>query len=60
MPTGTRVDKMYKHLLSTGKYDKSTAARIAQAKTGLSLVTGKAPSVPRRKNGSSIKLKKRV
>ena len=58
MPEGTRVDKMYKHLLSTGKYDEKSAARIAQAKTGLSLVTGRPPSVPRRRNG--IKLKKRV
>ena len=57
MPTGTPVDKMYRHLLSTGKYDKSQAARIAQAKTGLSLVTGRPPSVPRRNNAKSIKLK---
>ena len=49
MPTGTKVDKMYQHLLTAG-YDKGQAARIAQAKTGLSLVTGRAPRVPRRDN----------
>lgn len=42
MPAGTPVDRMYKHLLSTG-YTKKDAAKIAQAKTGLALVTGKPP-----------------
>ena len=42
MPIGTKVDKMYRHLLSSG-YDKKSAAKIAQAKTGLALKTGKPP-----------------
>lgn len=41
MPKGTKVDKVYEALLRQGK-DKGTAARIAQAKTGQSLKTGKA------------------
>lgn len=42
MPEGTKVDKMYKHLLSAG-YDKASAAKIAQAKTGQALKTGRPP-----------------
>jgi len=42
MPEGTKVDRMYKALLKMGK-DAGTAARIAQAKTGKSLQTGRAP-----------------
>ncbi len=42
MPKGSKVDKVYRVLLRAGK-DKGTAARIAQAKTKLSLKTGKPP-----------------
>lgn len=42
MPTGTRVDKMYQALKRDGK-DEASAARIAQAATGLSLQTGQPP-----------------
>lgn len=42
MPAGTKVEKIYRALIREG-YDKSTAAQIAQAKTGLSLKTGKKP-----------------
>lgn len=42
MPVGTPVHKMYMDLLSKGM-DQPSAAKIAQAKTGLSLVTGKPP-----------------
>ena len=39
MPIDSQVHRMYQHLLSSG-YDIKSAARIAQAKTGLSLHTG--------------------
>lgn len=42
MPKGTSVHKMYEHLLSSG-YSQADAAKIAQAKTGLALATGKPP-----------------
>lgn len=42
MPKGSKVDKVYKALKREGK-DSGTAARIAQAKTGQSLQTGKKP-----------------
>ena len=42
MPAGTPVDRLYQKLLSEGK-SKATAAKIAQAQTGLSLATGKPP-----------------
>jgi hypothetical protein len=42
MPKGTKVERLYEHLRSKG-YSKASAARIAQAKTGLSLKTGKKP-----------------
>ena len=42
MPPGTKVDRMYKHLLSSG-YTEAQAAKIAQAKTGLALKTGRRP-----------------
>lgn len=42
MPEGTRVHRVYKALLRQGK-SKASAARIAQAKTGQSLKTGKKP-----------------
>ncbi|MDE2237965.1 MAG: hypothetical protein KGK30_08765 [Elusimicrobia bacterium] len=42
MPKGTKVDRVYKALVRDGK-SKSSAARIAQAQTGQSLRTGRAP-----------------
>ena len=42
MPRGTKVDKMYRAMRREGM-DKGKAARIAQAKTGKSLATGKKP-----------------
>ena len=42
MPEGTKVERLYKHLLDKG-FNKSSAARIAQSKTGLALATGKLP-----------------
>lgn len=42
MPEGTKVEKLYKKLLSEGHSEES-AARIAQSQTGLSLQTGKPP-----------------
>ncbi len=42
MPKGTKVDKIYEAIKAkTG--DAGKAARIAQAKTGMSLATGKKP-----------------
>lgn len=40
MPAGTKVDKLYKELLKQG-YTPEQAAKIAQAKTGKSLKTGR-------------------
>lgn len=42
MPAGTKVDNMFQALRRAGKSEES-AAKIAQAKTGLSLKTGKKP-----------------
>jgi hypothetical protein len=42
MPRGTKVDKIYRALVREGA-SKGKAARIAQAKTGRSLATGKKP-----------------
>lgn len=42
MPKGTKVEKLYQRLLKEG-YSKASAAKIAQAKTKLSLKTGKKP-----------------
>jgi len=42
MPKGTKVHKVYEALRRSG-YSKASAAKIAQAKTGKSLVTGKKP-----------------
>lgn len=47
MPKGTKVHKMYDAMVGEGM-PKAKAARIAQAKTGKSLKTGKAP---KRKTG---------
>ena len=47
MPKGSKVDKMYRALLREGK-SKESAAKIAQAKTGQSLKTGKPPKVKHR------------
>lgn len=42
MPKGSRVHKLYEKLLKEGK-SKASAARIAQAKTGQALQTGRPP-----------------
>jgi hypothetical protein len=42
MPTGTKVDRLYRDLLAKG-YSKSSAARIAQSQTGQALATGRKP-----------------
>lgn len=42
MPTNSKVHKLYARLLRRG-YSKAKAARIAQAKTGRSLQTGRRP-----------------
>lgn len=42
MPKGTKVDKVYEALRKKGA-PKGKAARIAQAATGKSLKTGRAP-----------------
>jgi hypothetical protein len=42
MPHGTKVHKLYSKLRKKG-HGKGSAARIAQAKTGKSLKTGKKP-----------------
>ena len=52
MPQGTSVHKMYEDLVKKG-YSKKTAAKMAQARTGLALVTGKPPKM------RTLKLKRR-
>lgn len=47
VPTGTKVDYLYEILKKRG-YDQGSAARIAQAKTGLALATGKPPKHPKK------------
>ena len=42
MPEGTKVDRMYKAMREEGM-PKSKAAKIAQAKSGQALATGKPP-----------------
>lgn len=42
MPLNSKVHKLYTELLSKG-YSKASAAKIAQAKTGQALATGKPP-----------------
>lgn len=42
MPKNTKVHKMYQAMVDEGM-DKGKAARIAQAKTGKALATGKKP-----------------
>ena len=42
MPKGTRVERLYQRLKREG-YGVESAVRIAQAKTGLALATGKPP-----------------
>lgn len=50
MPRGTKVDKLYERLRGKG-YKAGKAARIAQAKTGTALATGKPPQHNDRKAG---------
>ena len=47
MPKGTKVDRIYEALKREGA-SPGKAARIAQAKTGLSLATGKRPKAKRK------------
>lgn len=42
MPKGTAVERLYQALRSK-RYSQQKAAKIAQAKTGLSLKTGRKP-----------------
>lgn len=42
MPQGTKVHRLYKELLDSGMSQES-AARVAQARTGQSLKTGRKP-----------------
>lgn len=42
MPEGTKVERLYRKLRGEGK-DAATAAKIAQAATGLALATGRPP-----------------
>lgn len=42
MPKGSKVHKVYKSLLAKG-YSKGKSARIAQNKSGQSLLTGRKP-----------------
>jgi len=42
MPEGTKVDKLYTHLVRDG-YSEQSAAKIAQSQTGEALKTGKPP-----------------
>jgi hypothetical protein len=42
MPKGTKVERVYEALRREG-YSEASAAKIAQAKTGKSLKTGRAP-----------------
>ena len=42
MPVNSPVHKLYAELVAQGK-SKQDAAKIAQAKTGLALVTGRPP-----------------
>lgn len=42
MPKGSKVDKVYQALIKEGK-SPASAAKIAQAKTGQALKTGKPP-----------------
>lgn len=49
MPKGTKVDKVYQALRREGHSEES-AARIAQATTGLSLETGKKPKSHGKRN----------
>lgn len=48
MPRGTKVHKMYEGMREEGM-PKGKAARIAQAKTGKALKTGKPPRHKRKK-----------
>ena len=49
MPKGTKVHRLYDKLVKAG-YSKESSARIAQAKTGLALKTGKKPKSKRKKS----------
>ncbi len=54
MPVGTKVDRVFQALKREGK-DVATAAKIAQAQTGLALATGKPP---KHKRGNAMRGKR--
>ena len=54
MPKGTKVDKMYEAMKREGMAS-GKAARIAQSKTGQSLMTGKPPKGMSMKMGGGKK-----
>jgi hypothetical protein len=51
MPKGTKVDRVFQALKREGK-SVASAARIAQAKTGQALATGKPPRGSKPSRGS--------
>ena len=53
MPKGTKVERLYTLLKNKG-YGKASAAKISQAKTGMSLMTGK-----KSKSGKGKKMMKK-
>ena len=57
MPKGTPVEHLYKKLLAEG-HNEESAARIAQAETGLNLQTGKPPKGKENGMGPDEKLEK--
>jgi hypothetical protein len=57
MPKGTKVHDMFSAMVREGM-SKGKAARIAQAKTGLALQTGKPPK-SKEKFASALKRKRR-
>lgn len=54
MPKGTKVHKLYEDLLEKG-YSTESAVRIAQAKTGQALATGKPPKGKAHSKGKKSK-----
>ena len=57
MPRGSHVEKVFLALKREGK-DPAAAAKIAQAVTGLSLVTGKKPVVSKTRKDVATKKRK--
>lgn len=59
MPKGTKVEEMYSAMKREGM-DKGKAARIAQAKTGLALATGKPPKGKKVRKRKTKRIMKKV